>query len=187
MASDLLSTIRDEIDWRMKELRPLLVEYEQLLGAVGALVSSGYEDGAATAKTGPTARTPRKTRAGVGLRGSAAGAIGLAAAPPAKVEVDRKLNGNSLAQLQAADVRRATSSRRRSTKPKPERAMPGAAREAILGALEHGSHTVGELAVVTAMSGPNINGNLRRLALEGVVVRTGREGMTAWSLVESAV
>jgi DNA-binding transcriptional ArsR family regulator len=67
---------------------------------------------------------------------------------------------------------------------KSPRAARGAAREAILAALEHGSHTVGELSVVTAMSGPNINGNLRRLAAEGVVVKTEREGKAAWALAQ---
>jgi len=57
-----------------------------------------------------------------------------------------------------------------------------APREEILAALEHGSHTVGELAVVTAMSGPNINGNLRRLVSEGAVAKTEREGKVAYVL-----
>jgi hypothetical protein len=65
---------------------------------------------------------------------------------------------------------------------KPARAARGAAREAILGALDHGSHTVGELVVVTAMSTANINGNLRRLVVEGAVVKTEREGKTAYAL-----
>jgi DNA-binding HxlR family transcriptional regulator len=59
------------------------------------------------------------------------------------------------------------------------------AREAILGALEHGSHTVGELVVVTAMSTATINGNLRRLQAEGVVVKAEREGKAAWALLDS--
>jgi DNA-binding transcriptional ArsR family regulator len=70
---------------------------------------------------------------------------------------------------------------------KPERAARGAAREAILAALDHGSHTVGELAVVTAMSGPNINGNLRKLVSEGAVVKTEREGKAAWALPDAAI
>ncbi len=69
---------------------------------------------------------------------------------------------------------------------KPERAARGAAREAILGALEHGSHTVGELVVVTAMSTTNVNGNLRRLRAEGVVVKAEREGKAAWALRDAA-
>ncbi len=149
MAPDLLSTIRDEIDERLNELRPLLAEYEQLLGA--------------------------------------AGAIELAAAGPARVEAGDRLNGDLATRLQTAEVQTAIAPRRRATGPKPERAARGAVREAILGALDHGSHTVGELAVVTAMSGPNINGNLRRLALEGVVVKTEREGKTAWSLTDAIV
>lgn len=71
------------------------------------------------------------------------------------------------------------------SKPSPKkavRAVRGTAREAILGALEHGSHTLGELVVVTAMSSANVNGNLRRLAAEGVVAKTQREGKTAWVL-----
>jgi hypothetical protein len=72
-------------------------------------------------------------------------------------------------------------------KPKAERAARGAARESILAALEHGSHTVGELVVVTAMSGPNVNGNLRRLVAEGIVAKTEREGKTAWSLANAAI
>jgi DNA-binding MarR family transcriptional regulator len=47
---------------------------------------------------------------------------------------------------------------------------------AILAALEHGSHTVSELAVVTAMSGAIINNNLRRLQQAGAITRTKREG-----------
>jgi hypothetical protein len=58
----------------------------------------------------------------------------------------------------------------------------GAECEAILGALEHGSHTVGELVIVTAMSAAGINGNLRRLADRGLIEKTRREDKTAWSL-----
>jgi DNA-binding transcriptional ArsR family regulator len=58
-----------------------------------------------------------------------------------------------------------------------------AEREAILGALVHGSHTVGELVLVTALSATGVNGNLRWLAADGAIERTEREGKTAWSLV----
>jgi DNA-binding transcriptional ArsR family regulator len=67
-------------------------------------------------------------------------------------------------------------------KPKAARAQRGAAREAILAALDHGSHTVGELVVVTAMSAPNLTGNLRRLVSDGTIVKTEREGKTAYAL-----
>lgn len=85
----------------------------------------------------------------------------------------------------AAGTRGAAASRTRAAKAsKRTRAPRGAAREAILAALEHGSHTVSELVVVTAMTGPNINGNLRRLLSEGAIVKTDRAGKTAYALSE---
>jgi DNA-binding MarR family transcriptional regulator len=47
---------------------------------------------------------------------------------------------------------------------------------AIIAALEHGSHTVSELVIVTAISGPIINNNLRRLQQAGTITRTKRAG-----------
>jgi hypothetical protein len=187
MAPDLLSTIRDEIDQRLNELRPLLAEYEHLLGAADALVATGRREAAATAQTSsPPTPARGKTRVGIARRGSAAGAIERAAAGPEKAEVERELDESAATRPRAADAQRDTRPSRRAATSKPERAARGAAREAILGALEHGSHTVGELVVVTAMSGPNVSGNLRRLSIEGVVVKTEREGKTAWSLTEPA-
>lgn len=58
----------------------------------------------------------------------------------------------------------------------------GVAHEAILGALEHGSHTVPELVVVTGEGTARINRELRRLAAVGAVAKTEREGKLAWSL-----
>lgn len=96
-------------------------------------------------------------RRGSGRRGSAAGAIGQAAAPRGpRVSV----RGQE----------------------KPPRNARGAAQQAILAALEHGSHTVSELAVVTAMSGPTIRENLRRLQAAGQVTRAKREGKAAYAL-----
>jgi DNA-binding transcriptional ArsR family regulator len=79
-------------------------------------------------------------------------------------------------------AKRTTARVRVSKSSKQKRAPRGAAREAILAALEHGSHTVGELVVVTAMTGPNVNGNLRRLLAEGAIAKTDREGKTAYTL-----
>ncbi len=106
MGADLLSRVRGEIDARLKELRPLVAEYEQLLAG-----------------------------------------------------------------------------RRRAPAPaRPQRARRGAAEQAIMAALEHGSHTVSELVVVTAMSGANIRDNLRRLQAAGTVTRARRDGRTAYAL-----
>jgi predicted Rossmann fold nucleotide-binding protein DprA/Smf involved in DNA uptake len=63
-----------------------------------------------------------------------------------------------------------------------ERAVRGAAQQAILAALEHGSHTVSELVVVTAMSAANIRENLRRLLKAGTVTRASRDGKAAYAL-----
>jgi hypothetical protein len=176
MAPDLLSTIRREIDERLSELRPLLAERERLLGATQAL------EEAAVAEAGsglvpesvvvepptPVKRARRQARLG-GVRRGSAGAIERAASGPVKVTT--------------------TTAKRKVAKPagedKPERAARGVARETILAALDHGSHTVSELAVVTAMSGPSINSTLRKLVAEGAVVKTEREGKAAWALPDA--
>ena len=124
-STDLLDTIRDELDARLRELRPLLDEYESLLEAVAALEPAG------DAGTG-AGSSPRATRK--------------------------------------------PTSRRRTATTAPKRAQRGVAAVAILAALEHGSHTVSELTVVTAMSGQIINGNLRRLQQAGSITRTKRAG-----------
>lgn len=62
------------------------------------------------------------------------------------------------------------------------RAQRDAAQQAIVAALEHGSHTVSELAVVTALAGPSIRENLRRLMHAGTVTRTERDGRAAYTL-----
>jgi len=147
MASDLLSTIRDEIDARLRELQPLLAEYERLLVAAQALdhgtgteLPAAADDGALS-DAGRAARRGRKP-----------------AARKASLTPRRGRTG------------RAAPSRRSATE------------ETILAVLEHGSHTVGELVVVTAMSATKINGSLRRLASQGVVAKAEREGKIAWAL-----
>ncbi len=124
VGADLLSRVRREIDARLRELRPLVAEYERLL-------SAGASRRAAAA--GP-ARPARRQ--------------GRAAAAPAE---------------------------------RP-RARRGAAEQAIIAALEHGSHTVAELGVVTAMSGAIIRDNLRRLLKAGTVTRARRDGKAAYAL-----
>ncbi|HWX51966.1 MAG TPA: helix-turn-helix domain-containing protein [Solirubrobacteraceae bacterium] len=129
---DLLTKIRGEIDLRLRELRPLLEEYERLLSEADEV---GAQIGGSTGRRRSTAKGPR----------------------PAS-----RRNG-------AAPARAG-------------RAPRGAGQEAIVAALEHGSHTVSELAVVTAMSGPSIRQGLRRLLGAGTVTRAKREGKTAYTL-----
>jgi hypothetical protein len=185
MGPDLLSTIRREIDERLSELRPLLAEHERLLSAVEALEVAGDQgdeasvsEPAATkpaapvksvsAKPAPAKPIRRHARPTTTRRGSAAGAIELAATGPVAATIE---GGNG---------------KEPTFRDKPERSARGVVREVILAALDHGSHTVGELAMVTAMSGPNINGSLRKLVSEGAVVKTEREGKAAWALMVDA-
>jgi hypothetical protein len=181
--------IRHEIDERLSELRPLLDEHERLLDAAAALEMAGGEldvSGASPAVNGGS----RRARKGVTRRGSAVGAIKLAPAGPTTQVLEplaavQSPDGDSSTRLNGKP-RSAARPSRRVADPKPERVSRDIARETILAALEHGSHTVGELAVVTAMSGPSINGNLRKLVSEGAVVKTEREGKAAWALAAAA-
>jgi hypothetical protein len=67
-----------------------------------------------------------------------------------------------------------------------ERAADGAAEQAIVVALEHGSHTVGELVLVTAMPGPEVRAGLRGLLKARRVVRARRAGRIAYALSSTA-
>jgi hypothetical protein len=131
MAPDLLTKIRGEIDLRLRELRPMLQEYEKLLSAATAVereITAAKRPPSGAARTVPGASAQNGTG-------------------PGRVRAPR-----------------------------------GAAQEAIVAALEHGSHTVSELSVVTAISGPSIRQNLRRLVVAGTVTRAKREGKLAYAL-----
>lgn len=166
--TDLLSKIGDELDARLRELRPLVAEYESLLVAVSALDAAGEgERSSARAEAG---RTPAPT---------------VSAPAPAPVTPARRRGRppGKRSSARSAPEPAAGASTRVPSKPTPrrragapKRAQRGAAAVAILAALEHGSHTVSELAVVTAMSGAIINNNLRRLQQAGAITRTKREG-----------
>lgn len=154
---NLLSTIRSEIEERLDALRPLFAEHEQLIGALSALdASTGSPALEGSARARGVAVPGRTLRSTAGMR---------------KATTTRR-----------SSSRAGTAGARSSKGSKQKRAPRGAAREAILGALEHGSHTVGELVVVTAMTGPNVNGNLRRLLSEGAITKTDRQGKTAYAL-----
>jgi hypothetical protein len=53
-------------------------------------------------------------------------------------------------------------------------------------ALEHGSHTVAELVLVTAIAGAEIRDSVRRLQRAGTITRTKRDGRAAYALSRSA-
>ena len=139
MASDLLSTVRSELDARLDELRPLLSEYERLLAAVDAL-GAGDDGTAPPPAAERTLSATQRSRARHGRRSPSTGAIKPAA---------------------SGSNPRGTGSRKRARAPR------GAAQHTILAALEHGSHTTSELVSVTALGAPNIRSNLRRAATPG--------------------
>lgn len=55
-----------------------------------------------------------------------------------------------------------------------------------MAALEHGSHTLSELVLVTAMSGPEIRESVKRLQRAGTVTRAKRDGRAAYALSGTA-
>lgn len=61
-----------------------------------------------------------------------------------------------------------------------------AAAQAILAALEHGSHTLAELGVVTALPAGQIRESVRGLRSSGKIVTAEREGPTAYALPADA-
>jgi len=159
VAGELLSRVRAEIDARREALRPAVAEYERLLSAAAAL-KVGAVDARTHTRSSPRAAAPAPRRAPA-RRGSAGAATVRAPAP-------------------AAGRRRAGTAAGRARVPR------GAAQEAIVAALEHGSHTVSELGVVTAMSGASIRENLRRLMDLGTVTRAKRDGKAAYALAGAA-
>ncbi len=68
---------------------------------------------------------------------------------------------------------------RRKRAPRPSITPTG---QAILAALEHGSHTVAELVVVTALPAPDIRKDLRPLLKRQAIVKTDRDGKAAYAL-----
>jgi DNA-binding transcriptional ArsR family regulator len=158
-SADLLARVCAEIDARLAELRPAVEEYERLLGAADAL----------------EADAARAVAAGAVAAGAvAAGAV--AAEGPADAKPVRAGATRPRTMRRSA----AGASGRESSVPRT------AAAQAIVAALEHGSHTVAELVVVTAMSGPEIRESLRALQRAGKVTRAKREGRTAYALAGAA-
>lgn len=138
--ADLLTSIRAEIDARLRELAPAIAEYERLSSAADALL----EEGRAASRPARRA-TPRSST-------------------PARVK-------------KRAPVEAARRARRRE---RPAAHAP--AGQAILAALEHGSHTLAELVMVTALRAPDIREALRTLRARKAIVKTDRDGKAAYAL-----
>ena len=156
--TDLLMRIRAEIDARMKELAPAVAEYEQLTTAAGALVAEGR-----------AARAPRQRRGRAAAEPDASGSVPAAPAPG---------SASTKPKARAGGARRAREGRVRGGRG-PTGQSP--ASQAILAALEHGSHTVAELVLVTALSPGDIREALRQLRARKAIVKTERDGKAAYA------
>lgn len=110
----------------------------------------------------------------------------MAALRPAVEEYEGLLLAGEELDREAAAARRrgprGSASRKRAAAAATPSAPHGAAEQAIVAALEHGSHTVGELVLVTAMTGAEIRAGAQRLQRAGAIVRTRREGRVAYAL-----
>jgi chromatin segregation and condensation protein Rec8/ScpA/Scc1 (kleisin family) len=156
--SVLLTRVCDEIDARLADLRPAMAEYERLIEAADALDAEARAQRRAAPE--PAAKAPR---------------VAKAANPPRVAKAPRV--------AKPAKARRAASSRAAA---KAGSTRIGASEQAIVAALEHGSHTVGELGIVTAMSGAEIRASVKRLLKAGGVQRAKREGRVAYALSAAA-
>jgi hypothetical protein len=169
-ASNLLERVQAEIDARRAELAPRLAEYQQLLSAAEAL---GLPTGEAQPRAGN-----QSTRVATTAKARAA----KPAKAPVKARAAKPAKARAAKPAKAPAAKPAKARAAKPAAPASGRALRGAAQTAILAALEHGSHTVAELGVVTAMSGQNIRENLRRLLSSGTVTRAKREGKAAYVL-----
>ena len=156
MAAELLARVRAEIDVRMAELRPALAEYERLLDAASALESDAKREAAAAPKAPVSRKAPTSRKA--------------------------LTSRNAPTSRNPPRASKAPASGRGAAARKTSPARPTPAEEAIAAALEHGSHTLGELVLVTAIPGRDIRQGLRRLQRAGTVLRARREGRAAYAL-----
>jgi hypothetical protein len=105
-----------------------------------------------------------------------------APAPPPERAPAKKAARPRAARPRAARPRAARPARKRERAPRDPAGRHGAAGEAILAAVEHGSHTVAELVVVTALPASDIRDSLRRLRRQRAIVKTDRDGRAAYAL-----
>jgi len=160
MAAELLARVRAEIEDRLAQLRPAVAEYERLQRAADALEPS------------PAATTQPVQRRRGGRTGEPAADAGAPASDAASARAPATAG---------AYARPGAPTRRRQRR----QARMGAVEQAIVAALEHGSHTLAELGVVTALPAPALRESLRRLLAAGKVTRASREGRAAYALSAS--
>ncbi len=168
MAVELLARVCAEIEQRLTDLRPVVAEYERLIGVTDALGADGLgADGLST----------------YGLR---TGEPPSAARPKATGRLKRDSRSKGAGGPNKPARRSLPGARVRGTRPSKTRTVDSAAGQAIVAALEHGSHTVAELVLVSALPGAEIRAGLRPLLKAGTVTRAKRDGRTAYALARAA-
>ncbi len=179
--ADLLATIRAEIEARRDELHAAVEEYEQLLSAADALEREARSTPAPVAPKAPLVRRMRIT--------SKASVVRKAAPLPKAKTVVRTVTKTPSKPKQAptkappAPEPAPAKAIRTEKKAPATRASREESQQAIVAALEHGSHTVAELAIVTAMTGPAIREVIRALQKARKVTKTKRvDGKAAYAL-----
>jgi hypothetical protein len=154
---DLLATIRTEIDARLRELAPAIAEHERLSTAAEALAEEGRSASRPAKRAASQAPAPRVSPP--------------APPPPASASAHPRASAKTRARPRVA-----RGARRR------ERFVQSPTDQAILAALEHGSHTVAELVLVTALPAGEIRDSLRHLRKRKTIVKTDRDGRSAYAL-----
>ena len=103
---------------------------------------------------------------------------------------DQRVRGRAAAadRDQRARGRAAAADRDQRARGRARRVSPQqqATAHAIVAALEHGSHTVGELVLVSAIPVADIREGVRRLRAAGAIAPVERDGRTAYALSASA-
>ncbi len=178
MADDLLTNIRAEIEARRRELRSSFDEYAELSAALAALSPDGVDPVPAGVRRAPRGRTVASKRAGGVPADNGAVAGGVLARG---VVADGVLARAEIADddVFAGRPVRPRGGARGGTR---SRGLRTHTDRAVLAALEHGSHTVAELLVVTGLPARDIRESLRLMRMQRAIVTTDREGKTAYAL-----
>ena len=191
---DLLATVGAEIDARLRELHAAVLEYEQLLSAAGALEAEERKPTPAPSQAPAVRKVPAVQKAPAQRRGPLA--LKASLAPQARIA--RKPSAPKKAPARSPEVRDskaptavkepavAKPARAKATAPKkvpaPARPKRSESEQAIVAALEHGSHTLAELAIVTGMVAPALREGLRGLQKAKKITKAKREGKAAYAL-----
>lgn len=201
MPSELLSVIREEIDARLRKLAPAAAEHERLTAVVQALEAEARaaptpvdippaqaagtmsRPSRSRASRSPVARPgasrPRAARSRAS-QPRAPRAAATRSAPPARTPARTPVpRGPSPAARAPRPKTPSAKAPRRRARERPADTVGG---KAIVAALEHGSHTVAELVIVTALPAPEIRASARALLQGGAIVKTAREGKAAYAL-----